>query len=170
MRIVDGRIATSVILDGAITTAKILDANVTSPKLAISTVQYATVEISSAEILLLNTTPKTLVAALGAGKLPEFISLELAFDYNTVAYTVVGCTNLQVKYTNGAGVAVSTLRAAAGFLEAVSDTLSLLDKLEATVVPAVNAALVLDLAGANPAAGNSVIHAKVAYRDHATGL
>ncbi|GAI88715.1 unnamed protein product, partial [marine sediment metagenome] len=36
--------------------------------------------------------------------------------------------------------------------------------------PVVNAPLCLALDGANPTAGNGVIHAKVAYRVHATGL
>ena len=154
----------------AVTTAKILDANVTSAKLDEGLVRYAVVEITSAEILALFTTPKALVAAPGAGKVLEFIALLLALDFNTTAYTIGTATNLQVKYTDGAGVAVSTTRAATGFLDAIADALSSLDKLEATIAPVVNAPLVLTLAVANVTLGNSPIHAKVAYRVHATGL
>lgn len=160
MRIVDNRVRTEHILDDA----------VTSRKLDEPTVQYADVEISSAEILALYTTPKELVAAPGAGKVLEFVSLLLALDFNTTAYTIGTATNLQVKYTDGAGAAVSTTRAATGFLDATGDALSSLDKLEATVAPAVNAPLVLTLGVANVTAGDSPIHAKVAYRVHATGL
>ena len=150
----------------------ILSLNVTAA--IISELQEASggiaVEISSAEILALFTTPKTLVAAPGAGKVLEFVSLLLALDYNTTAYTVGTATDLQVKYTNASGVAVSTTRAVTGFLDQTTDTIFLLDRLEATIAPAINAALVLCLAVANPTLGNSPIHAKVVYRVYETGL
>ncbi len=158
------------LVTGSVLTADLDNDAVTSPKLDESTVQYAEVEISAAEILDLFATPVELVAAPGAGKLLEFISLLLAYDWGTVAYTIGTAGNLQVKYTDGSGVAVSTTRAATGFLDAVADTLSSLDKLEATVEPVDNAPLVLTVATASPTAGDSPIHAKVAYRVHATGL
>ena len=158
------------LVTGSVLTADLDNDAVTSPKLDEATVQYAEVEISAAEILALFAAPKTLVAVPGAGKLLEFISLLLAYDWGTVAYTIGTAGDLQVKYTDGSGVAVSTTRAATGFLDAVADALSSLDKLEATVEPAVNEPLVLTVATASPTAGDSPIHAKVAYRVHATGL
>jgi hypothetical protein len=151
-------------------TAEIADDAVTSGKLDESTIQYATVEISSAEILALFTTPKTLVAAPGAGKVLDFISLLLAYDYGTVVYTIGTATNLQVKYTDAAGAAVSTTQAVTGMLDQATDQLRALDKLEASVTPVVNAALVLTLAVANVTLGDGMIHAKVAYRVNPTGL
>ncbi len=168
--LVTGSVQTADLDDDAVTTPKVADAAVTPPKLDESAVQYAEVEISAAEILALFAAPKELVAAPGAGKLLEFISLLLAYDWGTVAYTIGTAGNLQVKYTDGSGVAVSTTRAATGFLDEVADALSSLDKLEATVEPAVNEPLVLTVATASPTAGDSPIHAKVAYRVHATGL
>jgi len=168
--LVTGSVLTADLDNLAVATGKIAAGAVTSPKLDESTVQYAEVEISAAEILDLFATPKELVAAPGAGKLLEFISLLLAYDWGTVAYTIGTAGDLQVKYTDGAGVAVSTTRAATGFLDAVADALSSLDKLEATVEPAVNEPLVLTVATASPTAGDSPIHAKVAYRVHATEL
>jgi len=168
--LVTGSVLTADLDNLAVTTGKIAAGAVTSPKLDEPIVRYAEVEISAAEILALFAAPKTLVAAPGAGKLLEFISLLLAYDWGTVAYTIGTAGNLQVKYTDGSGVAVSTTRAATGFLDAVADALSSLDKLEATVVPVVNAPLVLTIATASPTAGDSPIHAKVAYRVHATGL
>ena len=148
----------------------LIDDSVPSAKLEGSVVKYADVEISSAEILALYTTPKELVAAPGAGKVLEFISLLMALDYNATAYTIGTATDLQVNYTNGGGAAASTTRAATGFLDQAVDQLSSLDKLEATVAPEVNAPLVLTLGVANVTAGDSPIHAKVAYRVHKTGL
>ena len=168
--LVTGSVQTVDLADLAVATGKIAAGAVTSPKLGEPIVRYAEVEISAAEILDLFATPKTLVAAPGAGKLLEFISLLLAYDWGTVAYTIGTAGDLQVKYTDGSGVAVSTTRAATGFLDAVADTLSSLDKLEATVIPAVNAPMVLTVATASPTAGDSPIHAKVAYRVHTTGL
>lgn len=133
-------------------------------------IKYAVVEISSAELLALFTTPKQLVAAPGAGKILEFISLLLAYDYLTTAYTIGAATNLQVKYTDGSGVAVSTTQAVTGMIDQTSDQVRAVDKLEASVTPAVNAALVLTLAGANPTLGVGTIHAEVTYRTIPTGL
>lgn len=160
MRIVDNRARTEAILDNA----------VTSPKLDDSTVQYAEVEISAAEILALYTTAKELVAAPGAGKVLEFISLMLAYDYGTVVYTIGAATNLEVKITDKTGASVSTTQAVTGMIDQATDQMRALDKLEASVTPVDNAPLCLALAGANPTAGDGVIHAKVAYRVHATGL
>ena len=138
--------------------------------MATSLVQYAGVEISSAEILALFTTAKELVAAPAAGNFLEFISLQLAYDYGTAVYTIGTATNFQVQYTNIAGVAVSTTQAVTGMIDQATDQIRSLDKLEASVTPAVAAALVLTIAVANPTNGDGVIHAKVAYRVHATGL
>ncbi len=155
--------------DNAVTSAKIAPNAVVSDDLAVNTVQYAEVEISSAEIKNLFTAAKQLVATPGAGKVLEFISLLLALDYTAPVYTVEGCGTLQVHYTNLAGAVVSVAQAAS-FLEANADAMMALDKLEANVVPVVNTPLVLAIADANPLAGGSTIHAKVAYRIHATGL
>lgn len=146
MRIVDGRIADR------------------------SAIQYAEVEISAGAIKALYTTAKELVAAQGAGKVLEFISLMLAYDYGTVVYTIGSATNLEVKITDKTGAAVSTAQAVTGMIDQATDQLRTLDKLEASVTPVVNAPLCLALDGANPTAGDGTIHAKVAYRVHATGL
>ena len=165
-----GKTELETLVTGSVQTGDLDDDVVTSPKLDESTVQYAEVEISAAEILALFTTPKELVAAPGAGKILEFISLLLAYDWNTTAYTIGTATDLQVKYTDAAGAAVSTTEAVTGFLDGVADDLRSLDKLEVSVTPVVNAALVLTLAVANPTLGDSPIHAKVAYRVHGSGL
>lgn len=161
MRIVDGRVRTEAVLDDA----------VTSPKLDEPLIQYAEVEISAAEIKALFTTPKPLVATPGAGKTLEFISLQLALDWLTPKYGITDVGNLAVHYTNAAGAAVSVNLAADGFLTLEADTLHLIQKIATNVTPVANAALVLaEDGGTNPTAGNSPIHAKIAYRVHATGL
>lgn len=156
--------------DNAVTSAKIAPNAVVSADLAVNTVQYAEVEISAAEILALFTLAKVLVAAPGAGKVLEFISLMLAYDYDTSVYTIGSATNLEVKITDKNGAAVSTTQAVTGMIDQATDQLRSLDKLEASVTPVADAPLVLALAVANPTAGAGVLHVKVAYRVHATGL
>jgi len=156
--------------DNAVTSPKIAPNAVVSADLAVNTVQYAAVEILAAEILALFTTAKQLVAAPGVGKVLEFISLMLAYDYGTGVYTIGAATNLEVKITDKTGAAVSTTQAVTGMIDQATDQMRSLDKLEASVTPVDNAPLCLALAGADPTAGDGVIHAKVAYRVHATGL
>jgi len=128
------------------------------------------VEISSAELLALYTTPKTLVAAPGAGKVLEFISLLLAYDYGTIVYTIGAAGAFRVKYTDASGATVSTTAPQAGMTDQATDQVRLLDKTAATVTPVVNAALVLHFPGADVTDGNGTIHVKIAYRVRSTGL
>ncbi|GAI53569.1 unnamed protein product [marine sediment metagenome] len=131
-------------------------------------IRYAEVEISVDEILDLYTNPKELVAAPGAGKVLEFISLLLALDWSEgTAYTLGDATTLQVKFTDGDGDAASSLEAVTGFLDQESDQVRLLSLMRGAVV---NEPLVLTLAGADVTDGDSPIHAKIAYRVHETGL
>lgn len=126
--------------------------------------------LTTAELLDLFTTPKSLVAAQGADTVVEFVSALLAYDYNTTVYTVGTAGDLQIKYTDGSGAEASSTRAATGFIDQASDQLSLLEKVGGTVVPVVNAALVLTCATANPTLGDSPINIRVTYRIHNTGL
>ena len=128
------------------------------------------VVLTTAELLALFTTPKSLVEAQGTGTIIEFVSSLLAYEYNSIVYTIGTAGNLQIKYTDGSGNAVSTTRAATGFVDQASDQLSLLEKVGGTVVPIDNAALVLTCATANPTAGNSPINITVYYRVHQTNL
>ena len=131
---------------------------------------FIDVTLTTGELLALYTTPKSLVVAQGANTVVEFVSALLAYDYNSITYTIGSATDLQVKYTDGSGAAASSTRATTGFIDQASDQLSMLEKVGGTVVPVANAALVLTLAGDNPSAGNSPINIRVAYRVHLTGL
>lgn len=164
----------SVVLIPKVQTAQIADGAVTSGKLDESTIKYASVEISSAELLALFTTPKQLVAAPGEGKVLAFDSMICAYDYGTVAYTVGTAGNFQVKHTNASGQAVSESRAKTGFIDQSADVIWFCPSINAASGgsggAAANTALVLALTGANPTDGDGTIHVKVAYRVHATGL
>lgn len=145
-----------------------------SAELHETTVRYAEVSISNTELLAIRATPKELVAAPGAGKVLEFISAQLIFDY-TAAYTESD-DNLAVKYENGSGVQVSETIECTNFLDATADTLTnAIAKADAIVAASgsVNKALVLHGTGNGEFGGGNAANAvrvKVAYRVHTTGL
>ena len=137
-------------------------------------VQYAEVSITNAEMLALRATPKTLVAAPGAGKVLEFISAVLLFDY-TGAYTET-TDNMAIRFTNGSGAIVSQAIEATGFVDATADTMTnAIAKIDAIVSKAgsENQPLVLHNTGDGEYGGGNAANAvrvKVAYRIHNTGL
>lgn len=136
-------------------------------------VQQATVAVSSAEVLALRATPKTLVAAPGAGLYLEFVSAILALNYNSAGYTE-SADNMAVKFTDGSGAAVSQTIEATGFIDQTADTVTnALAKIDAIVAASscINKALVLHNTGDGEyAAGNSPLVVVVNYRVHALGL
>jgi hypothetical protein len=86
-------------------------------------VQYAEVSLSSADILALRATPKTLVAAPAAGKILCFHRAVLLLDATATAY-VESAANLAIKYTDGSGVAVCETIEATGFIDQTADTMT----------------------------------------------
>lgn len=133
---------------------------------ASSGIAHSRVTIATADVLLLATTPYELVPAPGAGKILYFEGALFQLDYNSVQYTEAG-DNLAVKYTNAAGVAVSTTVECTGFIDQAADTsVRGLPVLNAIVANAANEnqALVLDNLGNNFGAGNSALVVDTFYR------
>lgn len=143
--------------------------SVKSDDLHPATIQYAEVAITAAEMLALRATPKTLVAAPGAGYLLEFVSAMVIYDY-TAAFTE-SSDDLAVRYTDGSGAIASTTLTANGFLTATADAIRTLKPITTDLTPVANAALVLHNVGNGEYGGTgSPVRVKVAYRVHATGL
>lgn len=132
-------------------------------------VQYATVTVSSAELLALRATPKTLVAAQGAGKAIQLLSAQLFLDYNSAGYTE-SSDNMAIRYTDGSGVIVSQAIEATGFIDQTADTLTVaLPKIDAIAAAtgALNKALVLHNTGDGEyESGDSPLIVKIAYIVH----
>lgn len=120
--------------------------------------------LTNAEALALRATPKTLVAAPGAGYFNVFAGLNIQFD-RTAAY-VESAANLVVRYTNTAGAVASAIGEATGFADAAAD--AFLDIIPAdSPLMVANAALVLHNNGAGEWTGgnaSNVFYWTVFYR------
>lgn len=146
----------------------------TSTVLPTNTVLYATVTVSNAELLDLKDTPKTLVAAPGAGKILEFLSAMVILDYTAPGFTETA-DNMVIRYTGTTGAIVSETIETTGFIDQTADTITnAIAKADAIVAAAsgVNQVLVLHNTGGDEfgGAGGSTLIVKIAYRVHTTGL
>ncbi len=122
------------------------------------------VTISSTELLALNATPKTLVAAPGAGYALVPLSIQLFLDYNSAAYSgVASGEDLALKYTNASGAILATIETDP-FLTSTADAYRFQFPVTTTITPVDNAALVLHLLSGEVAAGNSPLRCRVRYR------
>jgi hypothetical protein len=129
----------------------------------------AEVTITSAELLALNATPKTLVAAPGAGLAIVPIDVQLFLDYNSAAYAGIAAgENLEVRATNGSGQLFATVESD-GLLDATADQYRHIYPLAAAAsTPVANAALIMCLASGEVTTGNSPIKVRTRYRVCAT--
>ncbi|HVB24111.1 MAG TPA: hypothetical protein VNG51_19390 [Ktedonobacteraceae bacterium] len=117
------------------------------------------VTLTSAQILALNTTPITLIAAQGANTYIEVLAATAKLDFGTVAYTGANAAN--ITYTNGAGAA-ATGTLSSSFLDSSSSAAAKV--VPAAVTPVVNSPVVISVGTANPAAGDSTITLDLFYR------
>lgn len=169
---------TLVLTSGATLTAEsgstvdLADAAVSMPQ---GIPQFAEVSLTNAEIKALRSTPKTLVAAPGAGLALVFHSAVLILDAGTNAITE-SADNLAVKYENGSGDAVSDTIETTGFIDQTSDQLTVAVAIKDPIVAkavAENKPLVLHNTGDGELAGNAAADAtlrvKVWYSIITTG-
>jgi hypothetical protein len=137
-----------------------------------------TVEISSAEILALNATPKTLAAAPGADRLIEFISAVLIMDSTATAYDGVAAgEDLVIEYEDGDDVSKEI--ETTGFIDQTNDEVRFVDSVlpSADPVPAgddlndnINDSIRLFLKSDEIATGTGTMSVKITYRIHTLGL
>lgn len=121
----------------------------------------AEVTIPSAEVLQLNSTPKTIVPAQGAGTVIEVISASVKLDFNTTAY---GTTDEIMLRTTGS----TNRQASAIVLDATVSTIRNFTTIQATgatdVQMVTNADLTVEAKTNNPTSGDSDITVYVLYR------
>jgi len=127
-------------------------------------VLLATKTVTSVQILDWKNTAVELIAAPGAGKIIDVISLTAKLTYNSVAYTIVGLTALEIKhgsavlYSNAAATSIISSGSTKYWTAERAPAAALFTNINA------NTAITAQCTGANPAAGNSTITFSIVYR------
>jgi hypothetical protein len=116
---------------------------------------YAEISLSSAELLNLYTTPKTIVSAPGSGK----IVLPLAYVVNFIYASIAYATNTSLRSRNPTGTTVSLFNINAG-----SSSITKLDGGSITAIE--NEKLEIFVNAGNPTAGDSTMTVGVYYKVH----
>lgn len=115
-----GSVGTGEILDATIATADLANDAVTSAKTDEELVQNLNVTISSASIDALNATPYTVIAAPGADKFIDVISVIGHVNFSSESWNnATASDSLTFRYTDGSGVVVASL--SNDFVETASD-------------------------------------------------
>lgn len=148
--------------------AMVLDSN--SELNDVGVLKVSDTNVTTAQVLALNATPITVVAAPGAGVYLEFVKAYVLYDYNSAAYAGVAAgEDLVFKYTNAAGVACSQQLETTGFLDLTADALAIVDAdgadLSGVQVAVANAAIVIHLLSGEVITGDSPLKIRVLYRE-----
>lgn len=124
--------------------------------------RQADVVISSAQLLAMHVTPKTLIAAPGAGKAIVLDRAVFFLDYNSIAYASVGGSDdITIRYVDGTGAVVCTLETI-GFLDQSADKYALVVPAAGSLILPANQPLVAFLGGA-VTTGNSPVAVRLLY-------
>lgn len=123
------------------------------------------VTIAAADVIKLNATPISLVAAPGAGKIVVPVMIQFFLDYGSAAYDgIASGEDLEVRYTNGSGALCATCEAT-GFMGATADAYRwVIPTTGAAVAGVANAALVLFMSAGEIATGDSPLKVRTHYR------
>jgi hypothetical protein len=125
--------------------------------------KVARVNLSAANLIAMNGAPITLIPAPGAGR--AIVVEEIIFKMIRTATPFTGGGAVEFRYTNGAGAQVTgTLAATILTTAGAATTHNKLNGVEASLVPAANAPLVITNATAAFAAGTGTAVVEVRYK------
>jgi len=133
---------------------------ITVAKAASALVAEATVNLTAAQIKALHATPIQLVAAPGSGKYVVVDEIRWKMTFVTTRYT--GANNAEFRYTDGSGAKVSADLASATIDDTASN-LRVIKGLVTELTPVDNAAVVIAVPVADPAAGDGTAQIVVRY-------
>lgn len=122
------------------------------------------VKITSAELLALNATPKTLVAAPGTDKTLEFVSALVHKPAGTAYADIAAGEDIAIKYTDASGAQVNTSLECTGFLDQTTVQTRLTRPIVTEYTPVANAALVASMLTGEITTGDSDLYITITYR------
>lgn len=147
----------------AVATADLAAQSVTSAKIAEAVMQFVQVPLTAAQIIAMGTTPISLIAAQGAGKIIIVHSILFKMVRTSTAFTGGGA--VEFRYTDASGAKVSADVAAALITTGGAGTAyAHVAGIEASITPVANAALVITNATAAFAAGTGTAQVSISYR------
>lgn len=129
----------------------------------------ATTEITSAQVLALNATPRAIVAAPGAGFAIVPIRMAIHKPAGTAYAAIAAGDDLVAKYTDASGAQCSSVVEATGFLDQTTAETRVVGMPGATGAtagsyePVANAAVVLHMLTGEVTTGDSSLHVRVWY-------
>lgn len=128
-----------------------------------SRAQVADVTLTAAQVLALNATPRTLIAAPGANKAIIVTGVQFYLPYNSAAYAVDAADDINIRYTDGSGQLVATVETT-GFLTATSNqSRYAYPATTAAITPAANAPIVIQIGNSEVITGDSPLKVRVFY-------
>lgn len=146
---------------------------VTGASLAVATPYYvlerAYKQVTSAQVLALNATPQTIVAAQGAGKAIIPIQMKIYKPAGTAYAGIAAGEDLVLKYTNGSGTQITGVVEATGFLDQTTAQTRVVKFIGSTgataadITPVANAAVVLHLLTGEITTGDQPLHVELVY-------
>lgn len=124
--------------------------------------------VSAAEVLALNATLKTLLAAPGSGLANVFEAVAIHKPAGTAYGGIAAGENLSIKYTNTSGLEVAQIETV-GFLDQTTAQTRFARAFAAAsgvneIVPVVNAIFALEMLTGEITTGDSALHVRVWYR------
>lgn len=125
-------------------------------------------QLTSAQLLAMNATPISLIAAPGADKAIIVDHAEFFLDFNTTGYTVGAGEDLVLRYTDGSGSLLTLPADGADFLDATADAFAyapgMVQADDQALVLTANAAVVAHIQSGEITGGDSPINYAVHYR------
>ena len=150
---------------GSVTGSMIAAATITANNLYPFILQTNGLSVTALQLSSVHTAPVTIIPAApnayGSSHTIVIIDdISLRLNFNTIQYA--GTNNLEVRYTNGAGLKV-TDDIPFAFLNSGVAAYAAAGKIATTFVPVIDAPIVLSMPTADPTLGNSPIDIQLRY-------